>query len=1221
MSLLLAQQLPKKLGFLQRLVDHARAHPLPWAIGLGAVVLLVILVLVVRRLRRARPAAATQAVTPGALVKVWTRFLAQIPSEFRRYVLHFQSFVVLGEAGSGKSLLIGKCTDWKGQAAQFYPSYTTEPLLQLYLGSRTLVQEVPSSILADTSAQARAALMRLWRRTARKRQPIAVITISAATLRDASPDALRLQAQMLRGKLNVLSRVVDAPVQTRIVVTHMDQVEGYLAFADFVEKQEIPHRIALEPAAPGLGLSTCLEPFEEYLPLALTKLSARDHLRVLTFLSKGPATFERLELLLRALCESDPRSFEPDIRDLFLSSHTGGGPSAISNPFETSWTMHGQAIERAIAGRHRLITGVIALLGLTWLGAGFGNEWQRLREAEAALVRFEAEAEAHLGGETELALEQFVQGGTTGWARFLPSFSSGVAEDLRGRLAAAIRRKHLEPLEATLRSAERPQERALYLLGLVYADRDGTLGKFILDGRVEEFAAALGLPDALVGAYVRASDAPWHGTLSVRPLPYVRRSLPAAQPETWHSLFVELHNALSARAITADRLQRLQETARGLRDGLTQARRRRTVQAIHDELAADPRFQRDRFERFMADLELPSWLVAQGTQLDELLAMLLEARMDVEPSKGQNLDDLVSRLRGIQQLAERGSKTLQVRVEDKDYAFDERRWLLLIKNGKALTCVQDFVRENQRRGVNIFFRSPGAYQGVGMGANDLFFPGRGAVAGEYTRAAYVTEVVPQLVRYQETIERLDLEREARDPLENLVSAAIAEYAAEYDRQWRAYYDSWEIGAANLGSLSIILGKMKLAGSRFEEFLQTVAENTSLPEPTSFHQRRIVEAMAPFEPIARILAAADAAAAAAAGPAAERARSSRLDGYRSILSDALDRLDAGAVPGEKVGEKKEAEPDPELVDFEALLTPLGRLCFDIVREGRDSYLLLTREWLERAGIDERWRGPFYQPIKAIDRLGREDIEEAIAKSWSARVRPQLDPVMDKFPFSPRQPSAASPLALEEALLRTTGKFWVNFRRFIAPICERRPGLENRWRSIKALETDFDWPKDMLLVVNHVAELTDTLWDKDGVPTPIKLTIRAEPLPPPEPGQPAAVLAFLTSGERTVFGFNQRPSWQTLEVEWYTRVVAQVGLQLGTGESGERANFTVAVPEGHWALHRLLRTRPVDRDGVSFSISTGKPAIPTVLVRFSFQEDPFRLFDVPTFKREGARDDSE
>src|SRR5205085_1556702 len=118
-------------------------------------------------------------------------------------------------------------------------------------------QEIPSTILADTSPVARTALVRLWKTTARTRPPTAVIALSAAALREATPDALRAQAQLLRGKLNVLSRVVNEPIKARIVLTHMDQVEGYTAFSDFIEKQEIPHQIKIDQNAPGMGLAEC----------------------------------------------------------------------------------------------------------------------------------------------------------------------------------------------------------------------------------------------------------------------------------------------------------------------------------------------------------------------------------------------------------------------------------------------------------------------------------------------------------------------------------------------------------------------------------------------------------------------------------------------------------------------------------------------------------------------------------------------------------------------------------------------------------------------------------------------------------------------------------------------------------------------------------------------------------------------------------------------------
>src|SRR5690242_19107095 len=65
------------------------------------------------------------------LRRTWKTFLRNIPGEFRRYILLYQPFVVFGESGSGKSSLIGRYTDWKGQAAQFYPSYNADPALQI----------------------------------------------------------------------------------------------------------------------------------------------------------------------------------------------------------------------------------------------------------------------------------------------------------------------------------------------------------------------------------------------------------------------------------------------------------------------------------------------------------------------------------------------------------------------------------------------------------------------------------------------------------------------------------------------------------------------------------------------------------------------------------------------------------------------------------------------------------------------------------------------------------------------------------------------------------------------------------------------------------------------------------------------------------------------------------------------------------------------------------
>ncbi|MGH7297345.1 MAG: hypothetical protein ACRELB_20575, partial [Polyangiaceae bacterium] len=263
------------------------------------------------------------------LARVWKEFLKQIPSEFRRSILAYPTVVVMGEAGSGKSSLIGKATDWKGQAAQFYPSYTADPSLQIYLGSRTLVEEIPAALLFDVKPAARASLIKHWKPLFKHRDPIVVITLSASALRSATPDSLRTLAQMIRGKVNVISRLRKKPVKIRIVLTHMDQVDGYLAFSQFLERQGIPVRLDIGESA-AKSLDTLLVPYEKYLPLALTTLQSKAYLKVLTFLSKAPATFAFLGILLDTLRAADPLSAEPEISELYFSSDTQGNAAAIA---------------------------------------------------------------------------------------------------------------------------------------------------------------------------------------------------------------------------------------------------------------------------------------------------------------------------------------------------------------------------------------------------------------------------------------------------------------------------------------------------------------------------------------------------------------------------------------------------------------------------------------------------------------------------------------------------------------------------------------------------------------------------------------------------------------------------------------------------------------------------------------------------------------------------
>ncbi len=176
----------------------------------------------------------------------------------RAAVVDLPNVVVLGPAGSGKTQLIGLDVDWQRQARQFLPSYTSDALLQFYLGPDCVVQEVSAPLLEDETLQARGALRRMWQKSfSHKQKGMAVLVLDVRWLADTPPDEQRRMAQLLRGKLNLMSEACRGPVETRLCLTHMDGLEGFEDFARMLKQHGVPlllrHSEAGRGGPPGLA--------------------------------------------------------------------------------------------------------------------------------------------------------------------------------------------------------------------------------------------------------------------------------------------------------------------------------------------------------------------------------------------------------------------------------------------------------------------------------------------------------------------------------------------------------------------------------------------------------------------------------------------------------------------------------------------------------------------------------------------------------------------------------------------------------------------------------------------------------------------------------------------------------------------------------------------------------------------------------------------------------
>ena len=301
--------------------------------------------------------------------------------------------------------MVDHYTDWQGQARQFYPSYTADPQLQIYLGSNLWVQEIPPSLLHDTSSEARNALKFLWAPLFRYRPPHVVVTLDVSTLANENPDTLRQLAQMARGKINILSRIVGESVRVTIALTHMDRIRGFDAFSSFLSSNHIPLELSLSDSYEQ-SVTKCLETYEEWLGLALTTLSTDEYLKILGFMRHMPEKLELIDTFLRILRSPDPMSFEPRVLRMSFCSQTPGDPP-LSNPF---------ALPEAIAGlqrdpnrKHRFAAVAFAAAGALYLFSGFVYEQSVMSRAMSEIDTLEQVDVSTFGDVNNLQYDEWSQ--------------------------------------------------------------------------------------------------------------------------------------------------------------------------------------------------------------------------------------------------------------------------------------------------------------------------------------------------------------------------------------------------------------------------------------------------------------------------------------------------------------------------------------------------------------------------------------------------------------------------------------------------------------------------------------------------------------------------------------------------------------------------------------------------------------------------------------------
>jgi type VI secretion system protein ImpL len=1124
--------------------------------------------------RAATPASARRdsQLPADALVQIWRRFLRAQPWRHRASIGDYPTVLVLGPAGAGKSQLIDAQVDWQAQKKRFFPSVTDEPLLQLYIGGRVIVQELSAALLADDSADARRALAKLWKASSSRQPPAVLLVVDALALGNAQPDELLRQAQLIRGKIDLLQEVHGRSLRVSLCLTHMDGFTGFTELTALCGRHQLPLAVDLRPLVAqrdGRELRL-LAAREDYLGLVLTATPSESFRRVVELMSSSGGFGAALGAFLSPLCEKSRLAAAPQLDKLYFFAPGADCDRAfvVAQPMERPRVVLERQLMRLAA-----VGGMMTLL----LGVAHCNHAHRLDEANAAVAQYAelASRPAPVTGELRGALEHADTALTSlhaaeNWWPLLKLSSRSQKRQLASRLVAATRGAYLLPL---LRPGSiESRERTIYVLGLVYAARDNVLGEWI-GARTHHWATNLGVPDTAVSAYIRWSEHAWSDPVALAV--GASDNDPTLSLKPWSEFFAQLQAAYESQDVGVE-LQSLQAKATALADALDRSRKFSEVPTLLQLLPAVAPLDINALLRAPNRQEALAWVGENRGTLEGLLGMVRDGDLVPAHLSRMTLGALVTHANQL--MSSSGSDAWSIKLE-RSYTFARPRW------GEMMA----------RAAIQIYVRQPGY----------PFLPRESATPDAANGDAYHKVVVDGTVRpaCEDFAKKL-----AESPLAAAEKATLAAYALEqgnaYAQRYRealfAGYQPYHLGARSAAELPAAVTQLIQPNGGFMRWLRGLADDADLGNLESPYLRPLADAVAPLQPIVRLVKPGKDAGPGELGKyiAMVTKLSRELAGTEQKGSASL-YASAAPVSAPAFGTPIASDSGGGGDGLQRLLSPVGRVAMAMLLEPNTSYLAQASQWLGEVGISDDMKAPFLEPFDRVLDFGVAELEPALKQQWT-RTFSTVAPIFGKYPFHRRATREVEPGELD-AFKENGGAFWQAFHE-LAPFCVQRG---ETWSARVPLLRPVSLPAGMLVRVNLIARLARTYFDKDGKRAPLALSVTPLPLPKELDREGYVTMSFLRAGGAAVFGFNQQPTARAFTPSWWGSDGASIGIMFGDPDLKGTPDRSVDVSASPWSLYRLIEKGNPLGDTVVWTMPGDGYKRRTVPVRFVLRGDAVAL----------------
>lgn len=1058
----------------------------------------------------------------------WKKFLRQIPAESRPIINSYQHFIVLGTAKSGKTDLTQGLIEQSQDLYPFDTSYTALPEVQFYLGPNQVIQEISFSALEDRTIGIRKKIIHLWKKLYVRRDPIILIVYNCFASEHQNLRELNKLAQLIAGKISLLSEITKKPLQIRIVLTNQDRTPGYLEFARFLKQQNLSFNINLSSNFESNTLADALKDFyEQHLSLMLTTTSNHDFSKILLFSKEMPLLFPTIEEFLRALVARVSFSGSLKLDSLAFTSNQETSTSFI--PFQWNKLPAMEIFFRHPMLKHQIASACLflfftSLLLNVYFQQRSGLVWAQKGIDQLDLLQFKAFQE-----EIIPSYVSFIdKSSNPALAYAKPDFFGKKLQITQNNLASRIRKHFIEREFRKAVLENKGELKCLYFLGLMHTSRNSNLGKFMLKNS-DTVASSLNIDEKLLIAYVNSCSQADHGN-SLCNLSKVNPFLMLTSMSPWIS-YLQNIQGISSQPIFMDHNfdEMIIETDKLLTaiDRLKSDPLAFGIAALLDEEMGSG--------KSAENIRVIRWVGENLHGLENLLLFIKNTSSLPLNTEELNIAQFFAKIKNITALGEAENQTYNFALENYLFTFQTKSWMDLVISHNVERAIQNYIVSNNDTGGAIFFKNTAETPDPSLPIFNGPFPlfkSKISIPGRYSRLEYENKVRSTAEKLTHLIDSLAINPEEKRRFTTFLAQEVISYMKRYQDQYTKFFDSCDIATVTMDELKSILRDLTAPGSSFNEFLHTVQYHTgafSDPVLSLKNMGKLNE----FDFLNTILTHNNGEA-----PIGE---------YQKILVELLQELEADS------SHELYREFHPTFIPY---LTPATIASLHILKKDPQSYLNKVTECLTSLKIPEKYHSPFLKPILQLHRIGQQDLKKAIEQVWSAQFYPQLESLITKFPFDPNANEAASIEEIQR-ILNPNGEFYKAMNQVMSAYCTKT--------DLHSVHLD----ENIYTLLNRVQNLSELLWDKDGLPQPISLNIKSVPFSQGFEDNPILVLSYLVIGNDAIRNLNQKPAWQTIKVEWWKENSCSIGVELMNKYTNSKSYKNTQKVNSLWCFFELLK----------------------------------------------------